>query len=139
MSFKNRLVATSHSYATIPLRLGVGAIMVGHGAQKLFGWFDGYGLTKAGEAFASMGMEPGVLMAALAGGTEFFGGILLILGLFTRVAALALAGTMAVAIAVAHSTAFFLPTGMEFALILLLASLSLLISGGGAWSLDRRV
>lgn len=139
MSFKNRLVATSNSFAPLPLRLGVGAVMIGHGAQKLFGWFGGAGLTKAGEAFASMGLEPGNVMAGLAGGTEFLGGILLVLGLFTRVAGLALAVTMGVAIAVAHASSFFLPTGMEYALILLLASLSLVISGGGALSLDRRV
>lgn len=116
--------------------------MIGHGAQKLFGMFGGPGLTKAGEAFTSMGIEPGFVMACLAGGVEFFGGILLILGLFTRVSALGLAVTMAVAICVAHSSTFFLssePAGMEFALILLMANVSLLISGGGAWSLDRRI
>lgn len=71
--------------------------MAGHGAQKLFGWFDGYGLQGTGQFFAeNLGLKPGVLMAAMAGGTELIGGILLILGLRTRVSGLALVSTMVV-------------------------------------------
>lgn len=141
MKIKTLLTQTSHSYATLPLRLGVGVVMAAHGAQKLFGWFGGYGLEGTGQFFAeNLGLKPGVLMAAMAGGTEFFGGILLILGLYTRLSGLALTGTMAVAIITAHPDAFFASNnGMEYPLTLLLASLSLAISGGGALSLDRKL
>ena len=140
MSIKNIILKSSNSMAFIPLRLGVGIVMAAHGAQKLFGWFGGYGLEGTGKFFAeNLGLEPGVLMAGLAGGTEFVGGILLLLGLLTRVSGLALAGTMAVAIFTAHPDAFFASNGgMEYPLTLLLASLTLAIGGGGAFSLDRK-
>lgn len=141
MKIKTLLLKSSNSYAFIPLRLGVGVVMFAHGAQKLFGWFGGYGLEGTGKFFAEkLGLEPGVLMAALAGGTEFFGGLLLLLGLLTRVSGAALAGTMAVAILTAHPDAFFASNGgMEYPLTLLLASLTLAIGGGGAFSLDRKL
>ena len=141
MKIKTILTRTNDSYAALPLRLGVGVIMIAHGAQKLFGWFGGYGLQGTGNFFAeTLGLKPGVLMAAMAGGTEFIGGVLLILGLMTRLSGLALAGTMAVAIATAHPNAFFASNGgMEYPLTLLLASLSLAISGGGALSVDRKL
>jgi len=115
--------------------------MIGHGAQKLFGWFGGHGLEATGNFFAeNLGLQPGLLMAVLAGGTEFFGGILLVLGLLTRVSGLALVGTMAVAIVTVHPDAFFLSNnGMEYVLTLLLASLTLVIGGGGALSVDRQL
>ena len=73
--------------------------MAAHGAQKLFGWFGGYGLEGTGQFFAeNLGLKPGLLMAALAGGAEFFGGLLLLIGWLTRVAGLSLVGTMAIAI-----------------------------------------
>lgn len=141
MKIKALLTHTSHTFAPLPLRLGVGIVMAAHGAQKLFGWFGGYGLEGTGQFFAeNLGLKPGVLMAAMAGGTEFLGGILLILGLCTRLSGAALAGTMAVAIVTAHPDAFFASNnGMEYPLTLLLASLSLAISGGGAFSLDRKL
>jgi len=141
MKIKKILLKTSNSFALLPVRLGVGVIMAAHGSQKLFGWFGGYGLKGTGQFFAeNLGLKPGMLMAALAGGTEFIGGILLIIGLLTRISGLALAGTMAVAIATAHSSAFFADQGgMEYPLMLLLASLTMAIGGGGAFSLDRKL
>lgn len=141
-SILSRLLATSPSnWAPLPLRLGVGAVMIGHGAQKLFGWWGGHGLDATGQFFASsLGLTPGVAWAALVGGTEFFGGLALLLGLGTRFAALGLTVAMAVAAFVVHGGAFFLSNnGMEFALTLMLASLALLIGGGGAASLDARI
>lgn len=138
MNLKTRILSTSNTLAFLPLRLGVGVVMVAHGSQKLFGMFGGYGLQGTGQFFSEqLGLNPGILMAALAGGTEFCGGLLLIAGFATRISALAIAGTMAVAIITAHSGAFFLPNGMEFALTLLLASVSLVIGGAGALSVDR--
>ncbi|MGC6423550.1 MAG: DoxX family protein [Lentimonas sp.] len=141
MNIKETLLKTSNSYAFLPLRIGVGIVMFAHGAQKLFGWFGGYGLQGTGQFFAeNLDLKPGVLMAALAGGTEFFGGLLLLAGLFTRGAAAAIAVTMAVAIITAHpSTLFASNGGMEYPLTLLLASLALLIGGGGVLSVDRKL
>ena len=141
MNIKEILLKTSNSYAFLPIRLGVGIVMFAHGAQKLFGWFGGYGLQGTGQFFAeNLGLKPGVLMAAMAGGTELIGGLLLIAGLLTRVAGLSLAGTMAVAIITAHSSAFFASNGgMEYPLTLLLASLTLAIGGAGALSVDQKL
>lgn len=140
MSIKARLVRTNASlWSPLALRLVVGAVMAGHGSQKLFGWFNGYGFEATANAFAGMGLKPGVVMAGLAGGGEFFGGLLLILGLFTRLAALNTAVIMGVAILTAHSSAFFLPSGMEYALTLRAASLVLLETGGGALSFDSKI
>ncbi len=141
MKLKELATQTTQSLAFLPLRLGIGVVMVGHGAQKLFGWFGGYGLEATGQFFAeSLGLKPGIVMALLAGGTEFFGGLLLILGLFTRAAGVAIAGTMAVAIITVHSSAFFASNnGMEYPLTLLLGALTLAIGGAGKFSVDSKL
>jgi putative oxidoreductase len=141
MKIKETLLKTNNSIALLPIRLGVGVTMAAHGAQKLFGWFGGHGLEGTGQFFAeNLGLKPGILMAALAGGSEFFGGLLLIVGLLTRIAGLSIVGTMAVAIVTVHSSAFFSSnSGMEYPLLILLASLTLTIGGGGAFSLDRKL
>jgi putative oxidoreductase len=128
------LLKTSSVWHTIPLRLVLGLVFLGHGGQKVFGWFGGPGLQKVTEMFASMGFSP--VMAALAAYGEFFGGLLILLGLLTRFGALTLAIIMLVAIFKVHWGKFFLPEGFEYAFTLLGISLSLLISGGGALSMD---
>ncbi len=135
------LLQTQATLAPLALRLPLGIIFSAHGAQKLFGWFGGYGLEGTGQFMASMGLNPGVLMAALAGSAEFFGGIALIIGLLTRPAAAVLAFTMLVALLSVHlhNGLFMASNGYEFALALLAASISLVISGGGRLSLDRRL
>lgn len=141
MKIKEILLTTSNTTAFLPIRLGVGIVMFAHGAQKLFGWFGGYGLQGTGQFFAeNLGLKPGILMAVLAGGTEFIGGLLLLAGFLTRLAGISLAGTMVVAILTAHSSAFFMSNnGMEYALTLLLACLTLAIGGGGALSVDNKL
>lgn len=141
MTIKETLLKTSNTAAFLPIRLGVGIVMFAHGAQKLFGWFGGYGLQGTGQFFAeNLGLKPGVLMASLAGGTEFIGGLLLLVGFLTRLAGLSLFGTMAVAIITAHPSAFFASNnGMEYPLTLLLASLTLAIGGGGVLSVDKNL
>jgi putative oxidoreductase len=116
----------------------VGIIFIAHGAQKLFGWFGGYGLEGTGQWMASVGLNPGTLMALLAGSAEFFGGLALLLGLLVRPAAAALAFAMVVAIFSVHvgKGLFVSNNGYEFGLALLAASLSLLVSGAGRISLD---
>lgn len=133
-----RLLATDAGWSPLALRLPVGIIFAAHGAQKLFGWFGGYGLEGTGQWMASIGLAPGYLMALLAGGAEFFGGLLLILGLLVRPAAAVLAVTMLVAIFGVHigNGLFMSNNGYEFALALLAAVVALAISGAGRASLD---
>ena len=120
------------------LRVGVGLALMPHGAQKLFGWFGGYGLEGTGQWMASIGLQPGLLMAALAGAAEFFGGLALLLGLLTRPAAALTAFTMLIAVFSVHiGNGFFMANnGYEYAFVLLVAALSLLVSGGGRYSVD---
>ncbi|CAM3833576.1 DoxX family protein [Parendozoicomonas haliclonae] len=136
-----QLTDSRAGFETLALRIPVGIIFMAHGAQKLFGWFGGYGLEGTGGWMASIGLEPGYLMALLAGSGEFFGGLFLLLGLLTRPAALVTAITMLVAIFVVHfeKGLFMSNGGYEFGLALLAASVSLLISGGGRLSADKAI
>jgi putative oxidoreductase len=134
----DRLLATDAGWSPLVLRIPVGIIFVAHGAQKLFGAFGGYGLEGTGQFMASLGLTPGYLMALLAGGAEFFGGLALLFGLLVRPAAAALAFAMLVAIFSVHidKGLFMTNNGYEFGLALLAASLSLLVSGAGRLSVD---
>lgn len=134
-----RLVGTDAGWAATVLRVPVGIIFAAHGAQKLFGWFGGYGLEGTGQWLASIGLEPGLLMALLAGGVEFFGGLALAVGALVRPAAALLAFTMVVAILAVHigNGLFMSNNGYEFGLALLAASVALAISGAGSASVDR--
>ena len=137
-SIIKHLVATTAGLSPLALRIPVGIIFAAHGAQKLFGWFGGYGLEGTGKWMASIGIEPGMLMAALAGGAEFFGGLALLLGLLVRPAAAILGFTMLVAIFSVHigNGLFMSNNGIEFGLALLAATVSLGISGAGRASID---
>lgn len=136
-----RLLATDDGAAALVLRVPVGIIFAAHGAQKLFGWFGGYGLDGTGQFFASVGLNPGDLMALLAGLVEFFGGLALVAGLLVRPAAVALAGAMLIAVFAVHWTKGFFAAsgGYEYALALFAASLALAFSGGGRWSADGAI
>ena len=114
-------------------------IFTAHGAQKLFGWFGGYGLEGTAGWMESIGLAPGTLMAALAGGAEFFGGLLLIAGLLVRPTAVVLAVTMLVAIITVHlqNGLFMSNGGYEFGLALLVISVGLALRGAGSLSLDN--
>jgi putative oxidoreductase len=134
-----KLIDTSDTWGLTALRIPIGIIFVAHGAQKLFGWFGGYGLEGTGGWMASIGLTPGYLMALLAGSAEFFGGLALIAGLLVRPAAAALAFAMVVAIFSVHIDhgLFMSNNGYEFALALLAASVALALAGAGNGSLDR--
>lgn len=139
MSIIKNLISSEQQWSPLALRLPLGIIFAAHGAQKLFGWFGGYGLEGTGQWMASIGLEPGYLMALGAGSAEFFGGVFLILGLLTRPAAMVLAFTMIVAIFTVHigNGLFMSNNGYEFGLALLAGAVSLLLSGGGRLSADR--
>jgi len=136
-----KLIHTDANVASLILRVPVGTILAAHGAQKLFGWFGGYGLEGTGQWLASVGLEPGYVMALLAGGAEFFGGVGLILGLLTRPAAIVSAFTMLVALVSVHlgNGLFLSSNGFEYALALSAATVALAIQGGGAWSIDHAI
>lgn len=134
-----RLLATEAGWGALALRIPVGIIFAAHGAQKLFGWFGGYGLEGTGHFFDSVGLQPGALMALLAGLAEFFGGLALVLGVLVRPAAASLAFAMLIAVFAVHwGKGFFMTTGgIEYALALFAASVSLLFTGAGRLSFDR--
>lgn len=138
-SVLSKTLMSEAGIAALVLRVPVGLILAAHGAQKLFGWFDGNGLAGTAGWMSSIGIEPGYLMALLAGGAEFFGGLALVLGLLTRPAALATAFTMLVAIFSVHiSNGLFASNdGYEYALVLFVVSVALMIQGGGHLSLDN--
>lgn len=137
-SLVKTLLHSRGGMAALVLRVPVGLILAAHGAQKLFGWFGGYGLEGTAQWLASIGLAPGTLMALLAGGAEFFGGLALVLGLLTRPAALVSAFTMLVAIFAVHidNGLFMANNGYEYALTLFAATTALAIQGGGRFALD---
>jgi putative oxidoreductase len=127
--------------AALLLRGVLGYVFVAHGAQKLFGWFGGGGLDGTSAFFTSLDIPAPRLFALVAGLTEFFGGLLIIVGLLTVAASLALVVDMVLAIATFnHSHGFFVesPQGgweLNFVLIGMLGALALV--GAGAWSVDH--
>ncbi len=135
--WKRFLTTDAKQWATIPLRIALGVIFLSHGGQKLFGWLDGKGLEGTAGFFAGkLGLNPGILWALLAGIAEFGGGLLVVLGLFTRLGALFISTVMLVAIFKVHWGTFFMPTGIEYTVSLFAAAVALLIAGGGKFSLD---
>lgn len=124
------------------VRIFTGLILMPHGAQKLFGWFGGKGFAATAQGFEQgLGLVPGPLWAGLVAGTEFFGGLLLVLGLLTRPAALGVVTIMAVAVFAVHlPNGFFWGNGgYEYPLLWGLMALAILFRGGGEMSLDRAV
>ncbi|MCA1591531.1 MAG: DoxX family protein [Acidobacteria bacterium] len=133
-----RLIETSPTWITVPLRLALGIIFCAHGAQKVFGMWEGPGLAKFAANPAPLGMQPGWLWMGAAALAELVGGVLLLIGLLTRVGAALVAFVMLVAIIGVHWGAFFSNNrGMEYPLSLLGMALALLIAGGGQASADR--
>jgi putative oxidoreductase len=136
--------ATANSPAIMILRVVLGIVFFAHGAQKMLGWFGGYGFTGTMNAF-TQSMHIPVPFAFLAIAAEFFGGLGLIFGLFTRVAAFGIAANMLVAIAMVHRQFGFFANwagtqkgeGYEFHLLALAMCTFLIIKGAGAVSLDR--
>lgn len=120
------------------IRLVVGLLFVGHGAQKLFGWFGGYGLKGTGGWFESIGMKPGVTMALFAGLAELIAGVLFAAGLLTPLAALMIAGTMVMGIVKVHGQNGLWATsnGYEYNLTLIAVVVGIALIGPGQYALD---
>jgi putative oxidoreductase len=120
------------------LRLVVGGLFVGHGTQKLFGWFGGNGLDATAQGFEQLGLRPGRPNAIAAGSAEAGGGALLALGLQTPLAASVLIATMLTAIHRVHASngPWVTNGGYEYNLVLIAAALALVDAGPGALSLD---
>ena len=120
------------------VRVAVGLIVAGHGAQKLFGWSGGQGLERWTGAVAAMGFARPRLFALLAAFAEFFGGLMLAVGLLVPFAAAALAVDMLVAIVKVHWSKGFWVTkgGSEYALSLLIAFVVFGLHGAPRYSLD---
>jgi putative oxidoreductase len=120
------------------LRLAVGGFFIGHGTQKLFGWFGGSGLEATGESFEKLGLRPGKANALAAGAAEAGGGVLLAAGLATPAAAAVLTATMLTAIHRVHlkNGPWVFNGGYEYNAVLIAAVLALAESGPGKLSLD---
>lgn len=125
--------------ALLVLRLIVGVLFVGRGAQKLFAWFGGHGPEATGAFFESLGLRPGRVMAIGAGLGELAGGLLFILGLITPLAAALLISVMAVAVAAVHwrKGVWAGAGGFEYNRVLAAVAFAMAGVGAGRWSLDH--
>jgi putative oxidoreductase len=120
------------------LRMTVGGFFVGHGTQKLFGWFGGNGLDATAQGFERLGLRPGRPNAIAAGMAEAGGGALLATGLATPLAASVLTATMMTAIDTVHAKngPWLTNGGYEYNVVLIAAALALVEAGPGDLSLD---
>jgi putative oxidoreductase len=146
MKALNFLFKTDNDVSTFLLRVLLGVVFFPHGAQKVLGWFGGYGFSGTMGFFTGMLHVP-ALFAFLAVAAEFAGAIALILGLLTRVAALGIAANMLVAVAMVHwQYGLFMNwagnqkgEGFEFHLLAIGVAVVLIIRGGGKWAADTAI
>jgi putative oxidoreductase len=127
--------------ALLILRLGVGLTFAAHGAQKIFGWWGGPGISAWKGAIEHMGFRPVTLFAAISALAELGGGLLLAAGLFTPLAGAILVGQSTVIIGHVHWPNGFFNTkgGYEFPLMLAVGAITLVLTGPGAWSVDAAI
>jgi putative oxidoreductase len=138
-----RLMGTTNDVTLTTLRVVLGVVFFAHGAQKMLGWFGGFGFHATMGFFTHMGMPVPVAFLIIC--TEFFGGLGLLVGLLTRIASLGIAGLMIGAIFMVHlPNGFFMNwmgtqkgEGIEYHLLVLAMVATLLLRGAGAFSLDR--
>ena len=123
------------------IRAITGLILMPHGAQKLFGWFGGYGLEGTGQYFAgTLGMEPGFFWALVAGLIEFFGGLALLIGFLTRPAALAVSVFLAVAVTFHLGQGYFWTNGgYEYPLLWAVVAFGIFLRGPDNLSVDSKL
>lgn len=123
------------------VRGALGLAMAAHGAQKLFGWFGGFGLEGTAGFFETLGFQPGILFAAAAGTGELVGGLLIALGLLGVVGPAIVVGVMLVAIVSVHlPNGFFAASnGYELPLIYGVVAVTLALVGFGRYALDQKL
>ena len=127
------------SLALLLLRLALGATFIYHGGQKCFGWFDGPGI-EAFSHFLKLPVLPAIVWAWMAAGSEFFGGLLILIGFLARLASIPLIITMLVAIAtVTGANGFAMPKGYEVNLPYIAMAAAILLAGPGLVSVDAFV
>ena len=128
----------SVAFGLLILRLVIGLTLAAHGAQKLFGWFGGPGMSKWTESVKRLRIRPAQPLAWVAALSEFGGGLLLALGLLSPLGSLAIVGAMIVAIATVHlSKGFWVSKGgYEFNLAIIGGAVALALTGPGTYSLD---
>ncbi len=132
----------TQNYSLVILRAALGVIFFAHGSQKLLGWFGGYGFDATVQFFnQQLGIPPALAVLAIL--AEFFGGLMVLLGFFTRIGAAGIGVTMAVALYAVHlPQGFFIAgdkVGFEYVFALLLMALYLVINGAGELSVDRHI
>ena len=138
-----RLLATSNDLSFTILRLALGVVFFAHGAQKMLGWFGGFGFHSTMQFLEHTGLPAPVAFLVIC--AEFFGGLGLIVGLFTRIAALGIAADMIGAVLLVHlPNGFFMNwmgnqkgEGFEFHLLAIATAAALLLRGAGAFSADH--
>lgn len=126
-------------FGLLVLRLVIGGLFIGHGTQKLFGWFGGYGVEGTGGFMESLGYRPGKPYAVLGGAAEAGGGLLLFLGLLTPLAAAAIIAMMLNAIFAVHveNGAWAQNNGYEYPLVLAVAAGAIALGDGGSAAFDH--
>lgn len=138
-----KLLATRNSFPMGIVRLALGVVMFAHGAQKMLGWFGGYGFSGSMGLFTHLGIPAPLGYLAIA--AEFFGGLGLILGFLSRIAAFGVLCNMVVAVLNVHiNNGFFMNwygnskgEGYEYHLLAIAMALAVIIGGAGALSVDQ--
>ena len=138
MGARQKEMSMSYDLGLLLLRLVVGGLLFGHGAQKLFVWFGGHGLAATSAFFGSqLRLRPAGFWTLLAGLTEAGGGLLFALGLLSPLGSLGIVAAMLVAIALVHSGRLWvIENGIEYDLVLIASALAVALAGPGAYSLD---
>jgi putative oxidoreductase len=138
-AMNSRCNSSAHDFGLLLIRAILGVVLAFHGSQKLFGLFGGPGMEGFTQALEAMEIPMPQVAAYLSAGTEFVGGLLLLVGFATRLVAIPVAFNMFVAAFKAHGGAFSLqadPPGMEYALTLAVVATALIFTGAGQFSVD---
>lgn len=124
--------------ALLIIRIVLGVTIIGHGTQKLFGWFGGNGLVKTANFFESLSIKPGIPMVYLATLSEMIGGLFFALGFLTTLAAVLIIGTMVVAIITltGKNGYWITDNGAEYNILIITVCVAVIISGPGIYAFD---